>query len=121
MKNTQKNINYSSSVMCTKGPYDFHNITATHIIVKLKVIVFNTKLHISHLGIRVNHNTLSFMWEICYSPRVLIHNVLHNGHLVGSILFSSFRSHSHFCVSLSIYQCTLNTLDCKYESFSGVM
>ena len=50
MKNTQKNKNYSSSVMCTKGPYDFYNIIDTHTIVKLKVIIFNSQLYISHLG-----------------------------------------------------------------------
>lgn len=77
MKNTLKNINYSSSVMCTKGWYDFYNIIATHIIVKWKVIIFDSKHHISHLGIKGDHNTLLFIWEICYFFRVLIHNILH--------------------------------------------
>lgn len=77
MKNPQKNINHSWIVMCTKGVCAFHNIIATH---------FNSKLHITHVEIKADHNTLSFMWEICFSSRILIH-VLHSGHLVRRIFF----------------------------------
>lgn len=77
MKNILKNINYLLSVMCIKGWYDFYNIIVIYIIVKWKVIIFDSKYYIFYLGIKGDYNILLFIWEICYFFRVLIYNILY--------------------------------------------